>query len=112
MPRDRRTVRTLQANMQLPEPNVAAERLGTAPEVNPSPRVEHALLAVRPRAVRPCSPEPSFFTDLGSELTTHGLARMQASHLRSELEFRVRVQEQMIGGETRGIQSAISWCWT
>ena len=32
-----------------------------------------------------------------------GLARMQASHLRSELEFRVRVQVQIIGGETREI---------
>ena len=32
-----------------------------------------------------------------------GLARMQTSHLRSELEFGVRVQVQIIGGETREI---------
>jgi len=101
-PRDRRTVCTLHANLQLPEPHVAAESLGTAPEVNHSPRVQHALLAVRPRAVRPCSP-PSFFTDVGKERTMRGLARMQASHLRSELDFRVRVQVQLIGGETRKI---------
>jgi len=97
-PRDRKLLCTL----QLPEPTAGTERLGTAPEVNPSPRVEQALLAVRARAVRPCSP-PSFFTDLGSELTTIGLARVQASHLPPECEFRVRVQVQLIGGETREI---------
>ena len=100
-PRDRRTLRTL----QLPEPNaphIGSGWLRTPPEVNRSPRVEQALHAVRPRAVRPCKPR-SFFTDVGSELTTRGSARMQASHLPPECDFRVRVQVQLIGGETREI---------
>lgn len=61
--------------------------------------MEHATQAVRPRAVRP----PSFFTDVGNELTTRGSARMHASHLPPGCEFRVRVQVQIIGGETREI---------
>ena len=64
--------------------------------------MEQALHAVRPRAVRPCKPR-SFFTDVGSELTTRGSARMQASHLPPECDFRVRVQVQLIGGEAREI---------
>jgi hypothetical protein len=100
-PRDRSTLRTL----QLPEPNapnIGAGWLRTPPEVNPSPRVEQALHAGRPRAVRPCKPR-SFFTDVGSELTTRGLARVQASHLPPECDFRVRMQVQLIGGEAREI---------
>ena len=89
--------------MQLLEQNIGAEWLGAPPEANPSPRAaEQALHAVRPRAVRPCKPR-SFFTDVGSELTTRGLARVQASHLPPECEFRVRMQVQLIGGEAREI---------
>jgi hypothetical protein len=94
-PRDRKHLCTL----QLPEPNAGTERLGSAPEANPSARVEHATQAVRPRVVRP----PSFFTDVGRELTTRGSARMHASHLPPECKFWVRVQVQIIGGETREI---------
>ena len=87
--------------LQLLARNVDAGRLGSgsAAEVSPSARVEHALHAVRPQAVRP----PSFFTDVGTEIKMPDLARMRASHLPSECEFRVRVQVQMIGGETREI---------
>ena len=97
-PSDRMTLRTL----QLPEQNAGAERLVPSPEASPSPRVEQALHEVRPRAVRPCSP-PSFFADVGNELKIRDLARMQASYLPSECHFRVRVQVQIIGGETREI---------
>ena len=72
---------------------------GSAAEVSPSARVSHALQAVRPRAVRP----PSFFTEVGNERTMRGSARMHASHLPPECEFWVRVQAQIIGGETREI---------
>ena len=37
------------------------------------------------------------------------LARMRASHLPSECEFRVRVQVQIIGGETREIPADTEW---
>ena len=61
--------------------------------------MEHATQAVRPRAVRP----PSFFTDVGNELTMRDSARMHASNLPPGCEFWVRVQVQIIGGETREI---------